>query len=327
MVDYTKPTGNAGTMMIRDLGSTVEYWIRSSSSGTWFASAPYSWYYNGVSGSGTFSYPQGAQWKLVRSFTVTTTQTVQFNIGNTGTSGIGGPTNFSQLINRTTVPAPPPAPVMSAITGNTATATFSDPNNGGSAITERWIGWGTSSSSPQSQKQSNSPASLTGLAPNTTYYVWVTMRNAVGWSGWGTRTSFKTHNYPSAPSTPILTPNTNLSVTATFTDGANGGMPITTRHIGYGLDPNTPTHWAEAIGNTAVISGLAPGNKYYFWARTTTAVGNSPLSPRAELLIQGTVRVKVSGVWKNAVPYVRVSGVWKVATPYVKVSGVWKNTS
>jgi hypothetical protein len=35
-------------------------------------------------------------------------------------------------------------------------------------------------------------------------------------------------------------------------------------------------------------------------------------------------RVKVSGVWKEAVPYVKQGGVWKVAAPFVKDLGVWK---
>lgn len=34
--------------------------------------------------------------------------------------------------------------------------------------------------------------------------------------------------------------------------------------------------------------------------------------------------LKVSGVWKSAVPYLRVSGVWKTCTAHLKVSGVWK---
>jgi hypothetical protein len=34
--------------------------------------------------------------------------------------------------------------------------------------------------------------------------------------------------------------------------------------------------------------------------------------------------IKVSGVWKETIPYLKVSSVWKAVTPYIKVSGVWK---
>jgi hypothetical protein len=38
-------------------------------------------------------------------------------------------------------------------------------------------------------------------------------------------------------------------------------------------------------------------------------------------------RIKFSGVWKNAIPYVKVAGVWKQARPWVKIGGVWKEAS
>lgn len=105
MVDYTKPTGEngMGTMMIRDLGQTVEYWIRAAWDSTYYYGAPYSWVANGSSGSGTFDYPLGKPWVRVRTLQIVTSQTVQFNLGATGTRGLGGPTNFSQFIQRATV--------------------------------------------------------------------------------------------------------------------------------------------------------------------------------------------------------------------------------
>lgn len=330
MVDYTKPTGSGGTMMIRDLGSTVEYWIKAGSTNTWFASAPYSWYYNGSSGSGTFSYSTGAQWKKIRSFTVTTSQTVQFNIGDTGTSGIGGPTNFSQFLNRTSVPSPPTIGTISSITGSSASVPFTDGANNGASITSRQVARNTSNTTAGATIiTSNSPASLTGLAADTTYYVWARTYNSVGWSGWSPAKSFKTARRPYAPTITSAVLNPDLSVTITYTDGSNGGMPVTSRTVGFGTSESTPISTQLHTGNTFTVAAisLTPGYKNYFWVRTNNAVGNGDWSARVSLDILGVIRVKVAGVWKYATPYVKVAGVWKVAVPYVKVSGVWKNTS
>jgi len=35
-------------------------------------------------------------------------------------------------------------------------------------------------------------------------------------------------------------------------------------------------------------------------------------------------KIRINGVWKDAIPYIRVNGQWKEATPYVRVNGVWK---
>lgn len=43
-------------------------------------------------------------------------------------------------------------------------------------------------------------------------------------------------------------------------------------------------------------------------------------------MIKGShyVKVRVNGVWKDAIPYVRVNGTWKEAVPYIRVNGTWK---
>lgn len=43
-------------------------------------------------------------------------------------------------------------------------------------------------------------------------------------------------------------------------------------------------------------------------------------------MIKGShyVKVRVNGVWKDAIPYIRVNGTWKEAVPYIRVNGSWK---
>lgn len=328
MVDYTKATGATGTMMIRDLGSTVEYWIKADSTSTWFSSAPYSWDYNGSSGSGTFSYPAGGKWKKVRSFTVTTEQTVKFNIGDTGTSGIGGPTNFSQLLIRSSAPPKPPPWAVEVINDDRVRGDTDGYGDGGLSILQIQVGYGTSSSSPSlyEDMSSNGYGWVTGLNPKTTYYFWVRTRNSKGWSPWSNRTSAKTHAVPDAPSKPTFSEVTQTSVKVSFQTNATNGAAITSNTIGYGLSSAGPTNTFATTLTSSTVLGLIPGETYYFWVRSTNTYGNSVWSGWAMVILVAGAWVDVNGVKTRAVPYVRHNGLWKVAKPYVKIAGMWKGT-
>ena len=88
-------------------------------------------------------------------------------------------------------------------------------------------------------------------------------------------------------------------------------------------------NWANNLSR--VVSGLTPGQQYTFavFARNgaTDNSGYSNMSNSAFVRMLAGVQIKVSGVWRLAIPYVKVSGVWKLASPYVKVSGTWKLSS
>jgi len=86
---------------------------------------------------------------------------------------------------------------------------------------------------------------------------------------------------PAAPSPVVLSNITSTSVFGTFTDGANNGAAIDSRQIGYGTDSNTPQITISS-DLTTDITGLTPGTKYYFWARTHNAKGYSPWSVRSD---------------------------------------------
>lgn len=128
---------------------------------------------------------------------------------------------------------------------------------------------------------------------------------------------------PNRPSRPQIVAVTHNSISVTFNDGYSDAGPITGRQILYGTNPSNWTNAMNSDGSDT-ITGLHPGRTYYIWARNRNAKGWSDKSLRAEATTRGVVRVKVSGVWREAVPYVRQGGVWRQALPYSKRAGAWK---
>lgn len=193
MTDYTKSTGSSGTMMIRDTGGNVEFWINSGNSQTYDASLPWSYVINGVtSSSRTYNYVANSGWQRLASFPTTYSQLATFKLGATGTQGFGGPTTFSANINRSTVPAAPNKPILTGVTVNSVDVSWTPNGNGGSTITEYQIGYGTASSGPTTYVIANSPDTIGNLATGTVYYFWVRAKNAIGWSAWSPVNSVRT---------------------------------------------------------------------------------------------------------------------------------------
>jgi hypothetical protein len=77
--------------------------------------------------------------------------------------------------------------------------------------------------------------------------------------------------------------------------------------------------------NSYAIKDLKLGQKYYVHVRTRNNVGYGPWSSIATFVTLAGAKVRVNGVWRDAVAYVRVNGVWKQAIPYVRVNGAWKD--
>lgn len=325
MTDYDKPTGTSGTMRIRDLGSVVEFWITSGNSTTWNSALPYGWTYNGSTGTSTYNYQPNAGWEKLRSFTISTSQTVTFRLFDSGTSGFGGPTTHSVAIDRATVPAPPSIPTLSSVTSTSVAVSFTDGSNGGAAIDSRQIGYGTNSSAPTTTVSSDGSDTISGLTPGTLYYFWARTHNSKGYSAWSARAQTTTLKVPDAPSTPILTDISPTTVTVSWTPNSDGGTPITDFEVGYATSSSAPTSFVTGT-SPKIITGLTPGVTYYFWVRAQNSVGWGSYSASANVMTIAGVRIKDGGVWKIAVPYVRDAGVWKLARPYVKYLGVWKET-
>lgn len=194
MPDYTKGTGSGGLMMIRDLGSNVEFHIQAGFSSTFTYGLRWKRYVNG-SWSGILGpthYPTGRPLKRIDSFKVSGNQNICFRLEGTKTDGLGGPTEFWQQINRATVPPAPTVIGLDQVGHTVARYRFQSAGNGGSPILEWQIGYGKSSTSVQYTKKSTGTTTIGGLTPGDTWYFWARGRNAVGWGPWSARVSART---------------------------------------------------------------------------------------------------------------------------------------
>jgi hypothetical protein len=86
---------------------------------------------------------------------------------------------------------------------------------------------------------------------------------------------------PNAPSTPVLSAVTAHGMTATFTDGANGGATIDSRQLAYHITNTLTGAVIVASDGSTAVTGLNAGTTYYFWARTHNVAGYSAWSPVA----------------------------------------------
>lgn len=139
---------------------------------------------------------------------------------------------------------------------------------------------------------------------------------------------------PSPPGKPSFSNELPTSLTVKWTaSSGNGGKAITSyllrRYVG--SSPSGAHVDSSANSLSRNVTGLTPGTNYTFtvYAYNGSADNGGYSDPSTANSVQqlAGVWVRVSGVWKIAVPYIRSGGVWKMAIPYVRSGGSWKQTN
>ena len=338
MTDYSVASGT-GTLMMRDTGSTVEFWFKAGYSSDWYNGLDFNWTANGSTTSKSINYPSGGNWYQVGSVNVGSSQTVTFRLlTNTGVSGMGGPTTVSHYLDRSSAPGAPSKPAISNVLASSVLVKFSDGSNGGLAIDSRQIAYSLTTTATN-WVSSNGSTTVTGLTPGKTYNFWARCHNADGWGPYSVMSTVTLPNVPTAPSQPLLASATASTMDLSWSPSSGNGSTVTGYQVGYGTSPSGPTTIVSA-SSPQTITGLSPGTLYYFWVRAQNAVGYSAWStPNSGSTVAGAYVyvhpatevfggvVHQLGGWTPAVPYVRVGGVWKPAEVWVNKQGVWSRTT
>lgn len=90
------------------------------------------------------------------------------------------------------VPDAPDPVEETLITQTTMHTRFTGNGNGGTAVTQWELGYGTDPNTPLISVASTGTIDISGLLPGTIYYFWARGLNSVGWSPYSARTTAKT---------------------------------------------------------------------------------------------------------------------------------------
>ena len=177
---------------------------------------------------------------------------------------------------------------VSGVTINTAISGGNITSDGGGSVTARGVCWGTSHNPTIAGLHTTDgtgtgiyTSSLTGLTPNTLYYVRAYANNSAG-TAYGNEVSFTTN--PVLPPALTTTEVTSITLTAAISGGnitSDGGGPVNERGVCWSTSSN-PTilgsHTSNGTGTgsfTSNLTGLSAGTAYYVRAYATNSGGTA----------------------------------------------------
>jgi uncharacterized protein (TIGR02145 family) len=203
---------------------------------------------------------------------------------NTAGTAYGNELSFTTILN----------PIIPTVTTNevtniyqiSATCGGNVTSQGGAVVTFRGVCWNTSpnpttanSKTIDGSGEGSFVSNLTGLMPNTLYYVRAYATNTAG-TAYGNELSFTTLNFQS----PTLTTATPINILDfTTTSGGNiisdGGSPVIFRGVCWSILPSptiTDSKTADGVGAGLFfshITGLIPNTLYYVKAYAVNDIG------------------------------------------------------
>ncbi len=229
-------------------------------------------------GSGTGSFTSN-----ITGLTENTTYYVRAFAKNEEGTGYGTQIIFTTL----TIPTVTTT-AISNISYITATSGGNVIDDGGATVTSRGVCWSISPNPTLSDPHTNNgsgtgsfTSNITGLTPNTNYYVRAWAVNSVG-TGYGNQISFTTLQI----TLPTVTTSSITNITSTSaTSGGyvtnTGGATVTARGVCWSTSQN-PTifdnHTTDGSGTGSFVSsitGLEPETDYYVRAYATNSVGTA----------------------------------------------------
>lgn len=212
---------------------------------------------------------------------------------------------------RTSTPALTTA-ATTAITRNSATSGGTIISNGGTSVTVNGICWSTEQNPTVASAHSSDGTTtgsfssvITGLTPNTIYYVKAYATNIVG-TGYGNEISFTTN--PITVPTLTTSAASSISTTSAVSGGIisnNGGAAVSSRGICWSTNSAPTTSDDITVDGTGTgsfssnLTGLDPGTTYHVRAYAVnnigTAYGNELTFTTAAVLPELTT-MAVSGI-------------------------------
>ena len=175
------------------------------------------------------------------------------------------------------------------ITTTTASCAGNVTSDGGSSVTARGVCWSTSQNPTTSNSKTTNGTGLgtytshiTGLSPNTTYYVRAYATNSEG-TAYGEQKTFTTNAQQATPS--VTTGDiTNITTTTASCSGnvtSDGGSSVTARGVCWSTSQNPTTSNSKTTNGTGLgtytshITGLSPNTTYYVRAYATNSQGTA----------------------------------------------------
>lgn len=173
---------------------------------------------------------------------------------------------------------------VSSIGGTTAQSGGNVTADGGATVTARGVCWSTNPTPTTADSKTTDgsgtgsfTSSITGLSPNTTYYVRAYAINSAG-TGYGSALQFTTHPVPVVTTTAV----TNITQTTAQSGGnvtSDGGSAVTARGVCWSTNPtptitDSKTTDGSGLGSyTSSITGLSANTSYYVRAYATNSAG------------------------------------------------------